>query len=102
MPSSAVRTFADPDDWTNRPKNIKVTSVKAELTAGNSLTVTTGAGRAIVWLPPDLLDPNQPYEIRVNTQVVSKGRQLTPDPLLLLEDLRTRGDRQHPFWAKVD
>jgi hypothetical protein len=27
---------------------------------------------------------------------------IEPNLLVLLEDARTRGDRQHPFWAKVE
>jgi hypothetical protein len=30
------------------------------------------------------------------------GDQPAPDNAVLLEDARTRGDRQHPFWARVD
>jgi len=28
--------------------------------------------------------------------------QVVPDARVLLEDLRLRGDRQHPFWAVVE
>jgi hypothetical protein len=27
---------------------------------------------------------------------------IRPDVRVLLEDVRTRGDRQHPFWARID
>ena len=30
------------------------------------------------------------------------GRFVEPDIAVLLEDVRTRGDRQHPFWAKIE
>jgi hypothetical protein len=26
----------------------------------------------------------------------------TPNVATILEDVRTRGDRQHPFWAKIE
>ena len=29
-------------------------------------------------------------------------RKIQPSPEIMLEDVRTRGDRQHPFWAKVE
>ena len=29
-------------------------------------------------------------------------RNIQPSASTLLEDVRTRGDRQHPFWAKVE
>ena len=28
-------------------------------------------------------------------------KRAEPDIAVLLEDVRTRGDRMHPFWAKV-
>ena len=42
------------------------------------------------------------FEDRV-TVTINGRRQLNIEPDLetLLEDVRTRGDRQHPFWAKV-
>jgi hypothetical protein len=32
----------------------------------------------------------------------AKDPFITPDLQTILEDVRTRGDRQHPFWAKLD
>jgi hypothetical protein len=29
-------------------------------------------------------------------------KKVVPNIETLLEDVRTRGDRQHPFWAKVE
>jgi hypothetical protein len=29
-------------------------------------------------------------------------RMVEPDLRVMLEDARTRGDRQHPFWARFD
>ena len=40
-----------------------------------------------------------------NLKVVINGepqRKVQPKIETLLEDVRTRGDRQHPFWAKVE
>jgi hypothetical protein len=38
--------------------------------------------------------------------VVINGREHRDPPEasleVLLEDVRTRGDRQHPFWAKIE
>jgi hypothetical protein len=34
-------------------------------------------------------------------QINGKGVMVTPSLETMLEDVRTRGDRQHPFWAKV-
>jgi hypothetical protein len=32
----------------------------------------------------------------------SGGALIEPDVAVLLEDARTRADRLHPFWAKVE
>jgi hypothetical protein len=54
-----------------------------------------------VWLSPELVDFERPITVTLD------GRKLTregvdPDIDVLLEDLRLRGDRQHPFWAVVE
>ena len=56
-----------------------------------------------VWRSPQMLDFEQRANIVVNTQRVN-ARDRFPGPELetLLEDVRTRGDRQHPFWAKIE
>ncbi len=56
-----------------------------------------GSG-ATVWLSPDYVDFNQP--------IVISGRGdfkdfVSPSRMVLLEDVRGRGDRQHPYWANV-
>ena len=77
--------------------------VKAKITDKNGLTVRTGTAEVTVWLSPKMLDFKQRATITVN------GRRLNaPDQMIradlrtLLEDVRTRGDRQHPFWAKIE
>ena len=54
-----------------------------------------------IWLSPELIDIDQPLAVTVDGKRVYKG-SIEPDPVVLLEDLRLRGDRQHPFWAVVD
>ncbi len=45
----------------------------------------------------------------LRSTITANGRRLNnadqmirADLRVLLEDVRTRGDRQHPFWARVD
>ena len=57
------------------------------------------ANNITVYLSPDWVDFNKPV------QVALRGRRLKvgdPDIGVILEDVRTRGDRLHPFWAKAE
>ena len=53
------------------------------------------------WVSPEVIDFNRPIRISLNGHALpTKG--LEPDLSVLLEDVRTRGDRLHPFWARVE
>jgi hypothetical protein len=68
----------------------------------NKIIVTMQASKITVWLSPELVDFSQPLAIEVNNRNLSpRDRIVHPDLGVLLEDARTRADRQHPFWAKV-
>jgi hypothetical protein len=54
-----------------------------------------------VWLAPELIDFTRPATVTVDGQRLLKGPAV-PDLRVMLEDLRLRGDRQHPFWAVVE
>lgn len=109
-----------PTDWP--PVGGRTVETTARVTEGNSIYVTSGAGRVTVWLTPEMLDFDKPTTITINGQRVttaapqetggrsasdrrkrtSRLRFAQPDLETLLEDVRTRGDRLHPFWAKVE
>jgi hypothetical protein len=75
---------------------------KSDLTPGGRLRVTAnGAAGVTVWLSPDLVKFDQPLTVEFNGKPMSKERFVTPNLNVLLEDARTRADRQHPFWAKL-
>jgi hypothetical protein len=40
--------------------------------------------------------------IRIDVEGFRDVTQASPDIAVMLEDARTRGDRIHPFWARVD
>jgi hypothetical protein len=52
-----------------------------------------------VWLSPELVTFNDTLRVTINNRRQTK---VQPSVQTLLEDVRTRGDRQHPFWAKVE
>lgn len=69
----------------------------------NSLRVKSSADRGVVFLSPEQLDFDRKIE------VVFNGKKLTPQngrvpasSRVILEDARTRADRQHPFWATLN
>jgi len=64
----------------------------------NSLRITSGAQKVTVYLAPEMVNFAEPVKVTINGR-----RQLNIEPAVdvLLEDARTRGDRQHPFWAKA-
>jgi len=68
----------------------------------NKLVVNAQASKVTVWLSPDLVDFGQQLAVDVNGRNISpRDRMVRPDLQVLLEDVRTRADRQHPYWAKL-
>jgi predicted esterase len=92
-----------PAEWGENPipaKTPRPAETKASPLAPNGVSVTSGScNKVTVWLSPELVTFNTTLKVSVNGKRYTK---ITPDIATLLEDVRTRGDRQHPFWAKVD
>lgn len=96
------RSMVDPANWPP-PRGTQPVEVKARITDNNGLNVTAGAGEVTVWLSPEMLDFEQRVNIVVNSQRVhASDRFVKPELETLLEDVYGRGDRQHPFWAKIE
>jgi len=93
------RSLVVPVRWPPKNGARPIVTSGAKL-ANNHLRVTTGAGQVTVWLSPDNVDFSQPISISVKGKNYTKLESATPTLQVLLEDVRTRGDRQHPFWAK--
>jgi predicted esterase len=96
------KTMVDPEHWPP-PRSTIAAVTEATLTATNGVIVRTAAAGATVWLTPEMLDFAQPIRVLVNGARPKNGDPfIEPDLTVMLEDVRTRGDRQHPFWAKVE
>jgi pimeloyl-ACP methyl ester carboxylesterase len=93
------RTIVLPDDWPP-PKGSAPLSITAKTTPGNSIVVRCGASEVTIWLSPEILDFRLPATVTLNGRRLFRG-EIAPDLDVMLEDLRLRGDRQHPFWAKI-
>jgi predicted esterase len=100
LEGAPARTVVLPEAWPPAVGNRPLT-ITAKKGATNSLTVRCGADRVRVWLSPELIDFTQPLTVTVDGKRIHKG-PIAADERVLLEDLRLRGDRQHPFWAVID
>jgi predicted esterase len=72
------------------------TTIAGGVQEKNRLLVKTTANKELVWLAPEYVDFDRPLKIN------SSEGEVQPDVGVLLEDVRARCDRQHPFWAVVD
>lgn len=81
------------------PRTSQVARTKGSLTATNGVIVSSAAQKVTVWLSPEMVDFTQKILVTINNR-----RQPAPAASIdvILEDARTRADRLHPFWAKVE
>ena len=69
--------------------------------SSSGVRVTSGScGKVRVWLSPEIVTFDNSLKVEINGKPHRK--KVVPSIETLLEDVRTRGDRQHPFWAKVE
>jgi predicted esterase len=74
----------------------------AKLSEGNLVDVkVAGMSTVTVWFGKGMLDYTKPVSFRVNNGRMTK-QTVTPSPAVLMEDLFSRGDRQRPFFEKVE
>ena len=77
--------------------NFQPLKIEGRILKNNGLTCTKLKGNpTVIWLSPDMVNFSQPITIN------GTRKTITPNLRTLLEDVRTRADRQHPFWAKVE
>ncbi|MCR9294027.1 MAG: hypothetical protein NXI32_14980 [bacterium] len=55
---------------------------------------------ATIWFSPEMVDFSRPVTVAMSGR--RRSYDLAPDIGVMLEDVRTRADRQHVFWQKVD
>jgi len=94
------RTMLLPAQWPPSP-GFRSATIEARLTPGNTISVRSGAARTRVWLSPELIDFTKSLTVTIDGQRAFRGVP-EPDLWTLLEDLRLRVDRQHPFWKAID
>ena len=96
------KTMVDPEVWSNKKARTPA-QTKGQANANNGLVVNTGAKKTIIWLSPELINFSHKMKITVNGgQARLPGQGIEPSLAVMLEDARTRADRKHPFWAKLE
>jgi dienelactone hydrolase len=58
------------------------------------------ADRYTIWLSDNMVDFTK--RVSIETKGSSRKIDAAPSTQVMLEDVRGRGDRQHPFWYRVD
>ncbi len=97
FPASSI---VEPTDFPP-PRNFQPVRTEATI-KGNTINVKTGAEKVTLWLCPELVDFEKPVRIVIKGQRLSRESNVQADLATILEDVRTRGERLHPFWAKID
>jgi len=96
------RTVVHPVDWPPR-RGALPAETTASITPTNGVYIRTGAAKVTVWLSPEMLNFDRPATITVNGKRINLREPFVEADLeTLLEDVRTRSDRQHPFWGKIE
>jgi len=105
MEGPPARTMTLPAQWppaTNaHPFAVEAKTMPPNTVPATSLQVRCGADRVKIWLSPELVDLTAPVTVTLDGRRLLKD-QVLPDTRTMLEDLRLRADRQHPFWAVVE
>lgn len=90
-----------PTDWSGG--RVTPAHVEGRVMPDNRLTAKTVGKNTTIWLGPDFVDFAKPVKLTFNNRKVPDPPDgIKPNLGVLLEDVRTRADRQRPFWAKIE
>lgn len=94
----APEFVSDNNSFAFNPADSK--GIEASKTAKNGFTVgQTPSPVTWIWLTPEMVDFKQPVSVRVKG--TTKRFDVSSDLEVILEDVRQRGDRLHPFHFKI-
>jgi pimeloyl-ACP methyl ester carboxylesterase len=94
-----AKTIVDPANWPP-PKGTRAITVGGVLNEVNGINASGGAGKVTIWISPKMIDFSKRSIVQYNARRLNSN-VINPDLHTLLEDVRTRGDCQNPFWAKI-
>jgi predicted esterase len=89
------RSMVNPVSWPDT--KARPAAVEGRI-LNNRVVVDSAASAATIWLTPDLVDFDKQVVVVFNRRDV---KDVAPSVDVMLDDVRSRSDRQHPFWAKV-
>ncbi|MEZ6071849.1 MAG: PHB depolymerase family esterase [Pirellulales bacterium] len=90
-----------PEQWP--PKRPRPVLVEAKRSTNNTIRVKSGTDAIRLYLTPEMVDFSRPVQVTVTGgRSPRRGTEVVPDVGVMLEDARTRSDRQHPYWAVLD
>jgi len=105
LPADMPRNMLDPIDFPARgaPPAATVESNLYRATNAVSITTRPRVAHLIVSLTPDMIDFRARATVTVNDRRYHPPNGIIePDIEVMLEDVRKRGDRLHPFWVTLD
>lgn len=88
-----------PQQWPTR--SARTNEIYGRITKQNTLRVKSSSEKTTIWLSPDVVDFSLPIDVKLDGNRLNRGK-IEPSLSVLLEDVRTRGDRLRPFWAKLE
>jgi len=90
-------------DPERRNKTIAPAMVQARFSEGNQITIyEMGFKQLSIWLGRNTVDFGKPVNVTIKNRGNPWRKELTPKISVLLEDLYERGDRQRPFYQRID
>ncbi len=96
------KVIVDPKNWPIS-RGTRPMRVEGRINGRNAIHIKSGGDSLSVWLSPNLVDFTQRLTLKYNgRRIPLADAYVQPKVAVILEDVRTRGDRQHPFWARID
>lgn len=94
-----------PQNWSDKlesPPLVLAGELKAQDDTPNMFTVkpASSGGSMTLWLSDEFVDFEK--EIRIKGRGSEFRGSVVPSTKIILEDARRRGDRLHPYWARLD
>ncbi|MGI9517420.1 MAG: hypothetical protein ACR2NP_10255 [Pirellulaceae bacterium] len=87
------------EDWNSANRRDREITGEVKTSRPNLFYLRGAPDDATLWLLPELVDFS--LDVEIEGQSGKFSDEVRPSRTTLLEDVRTRGDRQHPYWARI-